>query len=252
MLKRGNMKPSKQDFFNQYRENTIIEVVQAVAKSDAGSHIAFKGGTALKLFYDLPRYSEDIDYDFLGKISPQEMMDILKFLVARKKWEITDDAIKYNTVLLELRFLGPERNFRIKIEISTREKELKTTIQSVRGVPVLTLEPSFLMTEKLITFVERKAGRDIFDAWYILNNAYPLDETMLTKVFGDRSNFIATLLNLIQKADSKKILRDTSKLLSPDHRNWIKTTFLDDFQKLVNRRFKDHPLAAGAIAQLDD
>ena len=88
MLKRGNMKPSKKNFFNQYRENTIIEVVQAVAKSDAGSHIAFKGGTALKLFYDLPRYSEDIDYDFLGKISPQEMMDILKFLVARKKWEI--------------------------------------------------------------------------------------------------------------------------------------------------------------------
>jgi len=71
------MKPSKQDFLNQYRENTIIEVVQTMAKSEAGSHLAFKGGTALKLFYDMPRYSEDIDYDFRGKISPQRMMDIL-------------------------------------------------------------------------------------------------------------------------------------------------------------------------------
>jgi len=44
------MKPSKQAFFNRYRENTIIEVVQALAKSSAGSQIAFKGGTALKLF----------------------------------------------------------------------------------------------------------------------------------------------------------------------------------------------------------
>ena len=233
------MKPSKQDFFNQYRENTIIEVVQAVAKSVAGSHLAFKGGTALKLFYDLPRYSEDIDYDFLGKISPQRMMDILKSLVAKKKWEVTDDAVKYNTILLELRFAGPERNFRVKIEISTREKELKTTIQSLRGVPVLTLEPSFLMTEKLITFIERQAGRDIIDAWFILNNAYPLDETMLVGNFGGRTKFFSTLLNVIQEADSKKILRDAGKLLSVDHRNWIKTSFLSDFQRLVSRNLKD-------------
>jgi predicted nucleotidyltransferase component of viral defense system len=238
MVKRGNMKPSKQDFFNQYRENTIIEVIQAVAKSDAGSHIAFKGGTALKLFYDLPRYSEDIDYDFLGKISPQRMMDILKYLVAKKKWEVTDDAVNYNTILLELRFAGPERNFRIKLEVSTREKELKTTIQSLRGVPVLTLEPSFLMTEKLITFVERKAGRDIFDAWFILNNAYPLDENKLIDTFGGLTNFFKALLKAIQKADSKKILRDTGKLLSLDQRNWINTSFLSDFQRLVSRKLK--------------
>jgi len=239
MLRRGIMKPSKQDFFNQYRENTIIEVVQAVAKSVAGSHLAFKGGTALKLFYDLPRYSEDIDYDFLGKISPPKMMDILKSLVAKKKWEVTDDAVKYNTILLELRFAGPERNFRVKIEISTREKELKTTIQSLRGVPVLTLEPSFLMTEKLITFIERQAGRDIIDAWFILNNAYPLDETMLVGNFGGRTKFFSMLLNVIQEADSKKILRDAGKLLSVDHRNWIKTSFLSDFQRLVSRNLKD-------------
>ena len=233
------MKPSKQDFFNQYRENTIIEVVQAVAGSVAGSHLAFKGGTALKLFYDLPRYSEDIDYDFLGKISPPQMMDILKSVVAKNKWEVTDDAVKYNTILLELRFAGPERNFRVKIEISTREKELKTTIRSLRGVPVLTLEPSVLMTEKLITFIERQAGRDIIDAWFILNNAYPLDEAMLVQNFGGRPQFFKTLLNLIQEADSKKILRDTGKLLRIDHRNWIKTSFLIDFQRLVSRNLED-------------
>jgi len=232
------MKPSKQEFFNQYRENTIIEVVQALAKSVAGSHLAFKGGTALKLFYGLPRYSEDIDYDFLGKISPQRMMDILKSLVAKKKWEVTDDAVKYNTILLELRFAGPERNFRIKLEVSTREKELKTTIQSLRGVPVLTLEPSFLMTEKLIAYVKRKAGRDIFDAWFILDKAYPLDETLLIDTFGGRTNFFSALLKATQTADSKKILRDTGKLLSIDQRNWIKTTFLSDFQRLVSRKLK--------------
>jgi len=230
------MKPSKQDLFNQYRENTIIEVVQALAKSQAGNHIAFKGGTALKLFFDLPRYSEDIDYDSLGKIAPLELMNLIKAFVIKKKWEITDDAVKYNTILVELRFIGPERNFRVKIEISTRAKELNTTILSLRGVAVQTLEPAFLMTEKLMTFINRMAGRDIFDAWFILNNAYALDEEMILKTYGDEVTFYSEILEVIKRLDSKKILRDTGKLLSLDHRNWIKTSFLSDFEKLVRKK----------------
>lgn len=232
------MKPSKQDIFNQFRENTIIEVVQAFSKSDAGPHIAFKGGTALKLFYDLPRYSEDIDYDSTGKLSPQNLMEIIKTVPAKKKWEVTDEAVKYNTILVELRFHGPERNFRLKIEISTREKELKTTILSLRGVPVISLEQSFLMTEKLITFVDRQAGRDYFDAWFILNNAFPLDERLILQKFSDIAQFYQRLLDIINKADSKKIHRDTGKLLSLDHRNWMKTSFLPDFERLVNARLR--------------
>lgn len=227
------MKPSKQDFFNQYRENAMIDVVQALAKSSAGSHIVFKGGTALKLFYGLPRYSEDIDYDSLPGVPPQKIMDIIGSLFKKRKWEITDEAVKYFTLLLELKFAGPERNFHIKIEISTREKELETAIMSLRGVPVLTLEPSFLMTEKLLTFVDRKAGRDIFDAWFILKNAYPLNEARISKAFGTRANLYQAILSILENVDSKKILQDTGKLLREDHRDWIKTSFLSDFKRLV-------------------
>lgn len=228
------MRPSRQDFFNQYRENTIIEVVQALAKSRAGSQIVFKGGTALKLFYELPRYSEDIDYDSLPGVSPQELMDIIKNLCKKRRWEITDKALKYHTLLFELRFAGPERNFRFKIEISTREKELKTAVMPLRGVPVLTLEPSFLMTEKLLTFFDRQAGRDIFDAWFILKNAYPLDEARIERAFGDQASFYQAILAIIEKADPKKILRDTGKLLKEDYRNWIRTSFLFDFKRFVS------------------
>ena len=227
------MKPSKQDFFNQYRENMIIEVVQALAKSEAGSQIAFKGGTALRLFYDLPRFSEDVDYDFLSGISADKLLNIIKNIFIKKKWEITDAALKYHTVLLELRFPGPERNFHLKIEVSTREKALDTTIMPLRGVSILTLEPSFLMTEKLLTFVERQAGRDIFDAWFILQNSYPLKESMIITACGDMLRFYEIVLDKIKAANPKKIYRDTGKLLGDDYRNWMKTSFLDDFKRLV-------------------
>lgn len=227
------MKPSRQDFFNQYRQNTIIEVVQALAKSRAGSQIAFKGGTALKLFYGLPRYSEDIDYDSLSGVSAIELMNNLRKLFAKRRWEITDEAIKYFTVLFELRFAGPERHFRVKIEISTRGKELETTILPFRGVPILTLEPSFLMTEKLLTFIDRQAGRDIFDAWFILDHGYPLKESLVMRTFSGYKDFYQAMLNVVEKADIKRMLRDTGKLLGQDHRNWIRTSFLPDFAQLI-------------------
>lgn len=232
------MKPSKQDFFNQYRENTIIDVVQELAKSNAGSKIAFKGGTALKLFYGLPRYSEDIDYDILSGANIQEVHEAVSASLWKKRWEITDDAVKHYTILLELRFTGPERNFRIKIEISTREKPLKTTVASLRGVPVLTLEQSFLMTEKLATFIKRGAGRDVFDAWFILNNAYPLNKEMIEERFDGEREFYAKILEKLEQADPKRLLRDTGKLLSDDYRNWIKTNFLEEFRELVRSRIK--------------
>jgi predicted nucleotidyltransferase component of viral defense system len=230
------MRPNRQDFFNQYRENTIIEVIQAIAKSRVGSQIAFKGGTALKLFYGLPRYSEDIDYDSLPGSLPQDLMKTLKELFVKRRWEITDEAIKYFTILLELRFAGQERRFRVKIEISTRQKELETTIRSFRGVPILTLEPSFLMTEKLLTFIDRQAGRDIFDAWLIINHGYPLNESLIRSTFNGNEEFYRAMLHIVEKADTKKILRDTGKLLGQDHRNWISTSFLHDFARLIRDR----------------
>ncbi|CAB1065157.1 hypothetical protein D1BOALGB6SA_9954 [Olavius sp. associated proteobacterium Delta 1] len=232
------MKPSKQDFFNQYRENIIITVVQAIAKSKAGAHIAFKGGTALKLFYGLPRYSEDVDFDMLRGCSGDELMKILDRLFKRQKWEITDQALKYYTLLFELRFGGIDRNFRLKIEISTRKKNFNTSILSLRGVPVVTLEPSFLMTEKLMSFLERNAGRDIFDAWFILNGAYQLNQLMIEDAFGGERKFLESILRKIEKADQKAISRDTGKLLGPDLRNWIKTSFLSDFKMLIERKIE--------------
>jgi hypothetical protein len=56
------------------------------------------------------------------------------------------------------------------------------------------------MTEKLITFIERQAGRDIIDAWFILDSAYPLDETMLVDNFGG-----LTILSDFQRLVSRKL-----------------------------------------------
>ena len=117
--------------------------------------------------------------------------------------------------------------------------KLETTVLTLRRVPVLTLNPSFMMTEKLLALVERQAGRDLFGAWFILKNGYPLGEAMIQQAYGDRANLYKTILNIIEKADTKKRLRDTGKFLEMDYRNWIRTTFLSDFKRLIGLLSQD-------------
>jgi len=232
------MRPSNQDIFNQYRENVIIETVQAISRSAVGPVLAFKGGTALKLFFDLPRYSEDLDYDGLPGAGPEQLMEGLNGLARRLGWEITDAAVKRRTVLFEMRFAGPQRNFHLKVEVSTRKPLVPTAVMSLRGVPVTTLAPARLMTEKLIAFADRRAGRDVFDAWFILSNGFGLEDELVTTRFGGYRELYETVLAALDQAEPRKVLRDTGKLLGPDHRNWVSGSFINDFKKMVRSKIQ--------------
>jgi len=60
--------------------------------------LGFKGGTAALLFYNLPRFSVDLDFDYVGekneiKLVTERMGDLLG-----GKYEIKDQSTKYNTL----------------------------------------------------------------------------------------------------------------------------------------------------------
>ena len=92
------------------------------------------------------------------------------------------------------------------------------------------------MTEKLLTFIHRQAGRDIFDAWFIIDHGYPLKDSLIKRTFDSYEDFYQAMLSIVEKTDTKKLLRDTGKLLGEDYRNWIKTSFLSDFSQLLRDR----------------
>ncbi|MCF0230264.1 MAG: nucleotidyl transferase AbiEii/AbiGii toxin family protein, partial [Parasporobacterium sp.] len=130
-------------------ENALKEIVQEVAlvglaRSDFFSKAAFYGGTALRIFHGLPRYSEDLDFSL---DSPDESFDIAEYLpyvekelgaynfsmTVRKKEKskitpIQSAFIKGNTVqnILEITSndsaaygLNPNAVVKIKFEIDT-------------------------------------------------------------------------------------------------------------------------------------
>jgi len=66
-------------------ENALKEIVQEVAlqglsRSDFFTKAAFYGGTALRIFYGLPRYSEDLDFSLDGPDSEYDLSAYLPYV----------------------------------------------------------------------------------------------------------------------------------------------------------------------------
>ena len=49
------------------REEWEMKVLKVLAESEIGGKIFFKGGTALRLGYGSPRFSEDLDFTVMAK-----------------------------------------------------------------------------------------------------------------------------------------------------------------------------------------
>lgn len=58
--------------------------------------LGFKGGTACYFFYDLPRFSVDLDFDLLDKSKEEEVFERLKEIIA-PFGEISEARNKANT-----------------------------------------------------------------------------------------------------------------------------------------------------------
>ena len=160
------------------REEAEMIFLDELAKNKLSAKLVFYGGTALRLVYNSPRFSEDID---LIHIKPIDFLEFKKFVqeVINKnpRWRLKDLKNKRNTmfalILIEDEKL--KHNFSLKIEVHKPAKKVKletelSLIKSLLSIaePLL-LVPTLNELKKLKenALVSRKKARDIFDLWYI-------------------------------------------------------------------------------------
>jgi len=147
-------------------------------ESGIGSHLAFKGGTALRLAYGSPRFSEDLDFTLISKFSPAKLTNILKKTAKHfSSIESVETINKFNTLfgIIKIREPHLDRAFSIKIEISKRngEKNKNYSEKVIRSetspltVLALVSDLETILIEKEDALKNRKAPRDLFDYWYI-------------------------------------------------------------------------------------
>jgi len=148
---------------------------------------AFLGGTALRFLYNLPRFSEDLDFSLTGD-KQYNFVDLVEKIKQELKLAGYDISISYNdektvqyafvnfeNLMYEAK-ISPhkEQKFSTKIEIDTNPPQgavLKTDIVNIYfPISFLSYDLSSLFSSKLHALLNRKytKGRDFFDlGWYL-------------------------------------------------------------------------------------
>jgi hypothetical protein len=139
--------------------------------------LVFGGGTMLRLCHENDRYSVDLDFWFIKRISqPTYFAKIQKTL--EKDYEITDAQMKFHTLLFECR--SAEYPKRLKIEIRREKKDcdfqekIAFSRFSTKQVLLKAHTLNQTMENKIKAFLDRGEIRDAFDIEFLLRRGVEL------------------------------------------------------------------------------
>ena len=228
----------------QQKRNAIFEVNQQIILAGlyAGGFFesaAFYGGTCLRIFHGLQRFSEDMDFSLLA---PDENFDFSKyfqpivdaFALVGREVEITKKDkksfgkvesafLKDNTDVYDVTF-QTEKSIKIKIEVDTNPPLNFTTEQKLLLQPHSFMTRCFTLPDlfagKMHALVyrawkNRVKGRDWYDFEWYVRNGVALDFAHLAercKQFNGEDitpeSFKEKLIERLSTADIKQVKED--------------------------------------------
>jgi predicted nucleotidyltransferase component of viral defense system len=216
--------------FDISKHRNVLLMILKDIYSDAtiSPSLGFKGGTALHLFYNLPRFSIDLDFDLLDEEKKEYVFKkILE--IAEQYGKIKDKAIKKFTPFILLSY--EEGTLNIKIEINARQFGSKYENKIYLGIPMKVMVIEDIFAQKLVAMYERlgKANRDIFDVWYLLKKNFPINKNIIEKITSmNFKEFVKSCIEKLEKLPDKRILSGVGELLDEKTKNWAKSNLKKD------------------------
>lgn len=191
-------------------------------------YLGFKGGTAAHLFYNLPRYSVDLDFDLLEKNKEKSVFEKLEEILSRHG-EIKEKNIKYYTIFFLLSYGKGERN--IKIEISRRGQAGEFSVKNYLGIPMKVMNQDDAFACKLAALIDRKttATRDLFDIHYFFSLHWKINKKTLEKKAGKNiAECIEKSIEIVESIDNNRILQGLGELITDKQKDWVKKNLKKD------------------------
>lgn len=147
-------------------------------KQKGTERVMFKGGTALKIVYDSPRFSEDLDFSGFGvykrQIEDWVLATLEEIELRSIGVDIQESTATSGGYLAILNYRLHDYRVRVQLEISLREHN-DVQGQGVLVTPAtlpaytLTLLPETRMVEeKINALITRSKPRDFFDLYFLL------------------------------------------------------------------------------------
>lgn len=246
------------------REYLQARILQSLQRAGAMQSLAFHGGTALRFLYEIPRYSEDLDfalerasgaYDFreyLQQIKQDFLAEAytLDFKVNDKR-VVHKAFIRFRGLLYELGLSAHQSEvLAVKLEIDTNPPSgavlASTSFKRYVALNLQHHDHASLFAGKLHAVLERAypKGRDIFDLWWYLSqpdwaapNLDLLNQALMQSDWQGPvltpDNWRAFIRKRLEELDWKKdVLRDIQAfLITPE---WEKEVDKNNLLKLLN------------------
>jgi predicted nucleotidyltransferase component of viral defense system len=211
------------------------------ADSELAHCMGFKGGTALMLFHELPRFSVDLDFNLLQPEKGEAVYNKLR-KIALKYGKIEDEALKFYGGIVVLDYGKEER--KLKIEFSNRESNDRYDVKYLLGICLKVMSLSNMFSHKLCALLERReiVSRDVFDCWFLLNRQTPVIESIIEQRTGKSlSDYLQSCIEAIEQIPQKSLLNGLGELVNPELKTFIRNKLRSETIFLLNL-FKELPL----------
>ncbi|MDD4409536.1 MAG: nucleotidyl transferase AbiEii/AbiGii toxin family protein [Candidatus Pacebacteria bacterium] len=212
--------------------NILISILKDIfTDPNAGPFLGFKGGTAAYLFYDLNRFSVDLDFDLLDATKEdivfERVKNILEGYGNLKDFEKKRFSFFY--LLSYKEKLDGAQN--IKVEINRRDFGSRYEVKSYIGIPMKIMIKEDMVAHKLCAMYERigKTNRDIFDVYFFLKNNWMVNKQIIESRTGMKyTDFLEKNIDLLEKMNDRNILSGLGELLDEKQKIWIRSNLRID------------------------
>jgi predicted nucleotidyltransferase component of viral defense system len=206
-----------------------------------GNYLGFKGGSALMFFYELPRFSVDLDFNLLDVSKEKHVYNKVRKILL-KYGKIQDEAIKHYGPLIVLDYGINER--KLKVEISKREFHDRYEIKNLLGITLKVMVPQDMFAHKLCALLDRDtvAGRDVFDCWFFMQRQTPINKKIVEKRMKlPYEQYIDACIEKIESMPQRGFLQGIGELLEDNMKKFVKNNLRTDLIRLL-RFYKDYPI----------
>lgn len=213
---------------NIHRSLLLRILKEIFADASLGPLLGFKGGTAAHFFYDLGRFSLDLDFDLLDESREDYVFGRIGQIV-KDFGKIKENRKKRFSLFFILSYEDEAPN--IKIEINRRIFGSRCEIKSYLGISMLVMVREDMFAHKFVAMFERmgKANRDIFDVWFFLKNNWPINKEIVEKRTGMTfKDFLGKCIGSLEKIPDRGILAGMGELLEEKQKIWVKTNLRQD------------------------
>lgn len=173
-----------------FREFLQLVFLQKLYQKTASRNILFKGGTAIHLIFQAPRFSEDLDFSVTMSMPEFEsyIVTVLKRMTDEEgiNWK-EKKSVAGKQFLLSAENILPYKTY-IALDFSFREEVFSNDRSMIQtAYPVLFTSYAYhlsreeILAEKIRAVMTRRKGRDLYDLWFLLSRGTEVQLDMVSR-----------------------------------------------------------------------